>query len=141
MFEKLKKFLHLKPKNELGLTRKVKHGARIVKDESELKINHYASKDGLAMSNIALEKMVLQLTPNELDTIRVAKDHLLSPMNITEQHKEHILQACGFTKTALVNGRKEYDPRLFHIVNYSMNMYLTEMSSEIDRLTKMLENK
>jgi hypothetical protein len=53
---------------------------------------------------------------------------------ITQEHKEHILFSCGFQKTHLVNGIREFDPALLHVVNYSMNVMSSMASAEVDKI-------
>lgn len=120
---------HIKPSPQpMVNVRMPKPNAKIIDTYNEMTAYHNESKDKSKFKDVG----------------NGAKQELWIPHRITQEHKEHILASCGFTKDVVINGERVYAPQLIHVINYAMNMYCVEVGrvvSEItDKASKDMEN-
>ena len=143
IINRIKKFFTIKDQNKLDLSRKVKFGT--VPAKPDLTNNRYSvnplsatpkDREAVNGTNQAIVGLVNQMDPTERDAIEAAKKRLFKPFEITDAHKEHILQACGYQKDTMIGGERAYDPRLVAVINYSMNMYFATVSNKLDDIVK-----
>lgn len=114
------------------VTRKHNFSHRPVEDGNHvIKVTEPPKNDSIVDMYTKILQVAEQEGRRERDAVEHAKGELWIPHGITTEHKEYILQVCGFQKTHLLKGEHVYDPRLIQAINMAMNMYSIEVSNGV----------